>query len=154
MVRESSIKGSFKLAVLIGSCVLALGCATKRQTGGLVGAGAGAAAGAAIAKNDAVGAIVGGLVGGLVGSEIGRRMDLHDQQQLAQTFEHGQTGRTSTWVNPDTGHRYAATPTDTYEIADRPCRKFRLETDLEGPEEETVYGTACRRSDGTWELTS
>jgi surface antigen len=129
-------------------------CGTKQGTGAVVGAGTGAAAGAAIAKNDALGAVVGGLVGGLIGSEVGRRMDQRDQDQLAQTFEYNPTGRTSEWRNPDTGYSYAATPTSTFQDEERPCRRFTLDADVEGSGDERVTGTACRRTDGTWEIVS
>ena len=136
----------FGLAVLLTSSGLA-GCATKQGTGAVLGAGTGAAAGAAIAKNNAIGAVVGGLVGGLIGSEIGRRMDQNDQNRLAQTFETNPTGRSAEWTNPDTGYRYSATPTETYQSENRPCRRFTLDADVEGStNEQTVTGTACRRS--------
>jgi surface antigen len=141
--------------IVLSLCLALSACATRQQTGGLVGAGAGAAAGAAIAKNDTVGAVVGGLVGGLLGSEIGRRMDDNDQRYLANTFETSPTGRTSEWTNPDTGTTYSATPTETYTRADRPCRNFTLEADVDGNAgDETVNGIACRRPDGTWEIVS
>lgn len=53
-------------------------CATKTQTGALVGAGAGAVVGGAIgaaAGNTAVGAILGAAVGGAAGAVIGNYMD-------------------------------------------------------------------------------
>ena len=135
-------------------CASVSACATNEGTGTVLGAGAGAAAGAAIAKDDAVGAVVGGLLGGLVGREIGRYMDQHDQSLLAQTFETSPTGRTSQWTNPDTGYSYAATPTETFQDANRPCRRFTLAADLEGSNDERVTGTACRQSDGTWQIVS
>lgn len=53
-------------------------CATKTQTGALVGAGAGAVVGGAVgaaAGNTAVGAILGAAVGGAAGAVIGNYMD-------------------------------------------------------------------------------
>ena len=129
-------------------------CSTNEGTGTVLGAGAGAAAGAAIAKNDAVGAVVGGILGGLVGREIGQYMDQRDQSLLAQTFETSPTGRTSQWTNPDTGYSYAATPTETFQDANRPCRRFTLAADLEGSNDERVTGTACRQADGRWQIVS
>ena len=135
-------------------CLSLQACATHEGTGTVLGAGAGAAAGAAIAKNDAVGAVVGGLVGGLVGREIGQYMDQRDQSRLAQTFEYNQSGATSQWTNPDTGYSYAATPTNTFQSENRPCRKFTLLADVEGSGNEHVNGTACRQSNGSWQIVS
>jgi outer membrane protein OmpA-like peptidoglycan-associated protein len=58
-------------------------CATKSQTGTLVGAGGGAVVGAVIGKaagNTAVGAVIGAAVGGTAGAIIGHYMD----QQAAE----------------------------------------------------------------------
>jgi outer membrane protein OmpA-like peptidoglycan-associated protein len=55
-----------------------LGCATRTQTGAVIGAGSGAVVGGAIghaAGNTAVGAIVGAAVGGAAGAYIGNYMD-------------------------------------------------------------------------------
>jgi len=71
---------SFLRAVAIVA-VLFLGassCATKTQTGALIGAGTGAAVGGAIgaaAGNTAAGAIIGAAVGGAAGAIIGNYMD-------------------------------------------------------------------------------
>ena len=62
------------LALVIGYA----GCATKGQTGALIGAGGGAVVGAVIGKatgNTAAGAIIGGVVGGAAGAIIGGYMD-------------------------------------------------------------------------------
>jgi outer membrane protein OmpA-like peptidoglycan-associated protein len=67
------------LIALVG----ASGCATKSQTGALVGAGGGAVIGAVIGKaagNTAAGAIIGAGVGGAAGAVIGYYMD----QQAAE----------------------------------------------------------------------
>jgi surface antigen len=68
------------------------------------------------------------------------------------TLENNRTGETSTWENPDTGHRGAITPTDTYrDDAGRPCREFQ-QTVYIGGEPEKAYGTACRQPDGSWKI--
>jgi len=57
---------------------LAAGCATKAQTGAIIGAGAGGAAGAVIGKatgSTVRGAIIGAAVGGTAGAIIGDQMD-------------------------------------------------------------------------------
>lgn len=65
--------------VMIAALLVGLpGCATKTQTGAVVGAGGGAVIGAVIGKaagNTAVGAVIGAAVGGAAGAIIGSYMD-------------------------------------------------------------------------------
>jgi outer membrane protein OmpA-like peptidoglycan-associated protein len=73
------------LVALVGSS----GCATKTQTGALVGAGGGAVVGAVIGKaagNTAAGAIIGAAVGGAAGAIIGSYMD-KQAAEMAQDLE-------------------------------------------------------------------
>ena len=65
------------LAAVIGSIGLA-SCATKTQTGAVVGTAGGAVVGGVIGKvagSTAKGAIIGAVVGGAAGAIIGSRMD-------------------------------------------------------------------------------
>jgi len=65
-------------ALTIGTGVGVAGCATKTQTGAVVGTVGGAAAGAVIGKvagSTAKGAIIGAVVGGAAGAIIGHEMD-------------------------------------------------------------------------------
>ena len=60
------------------SILLLAGCATKSQTGAVIGAGGGAVVGGVIGKvagSTAKGAIIGAVVGGAAGAIIGARMD-------------------------------------------------------------------------------
>ena len=60
------------------SILLLAGCATKSQTGAVIGAGGGAVVGGVIgdvAGSTAKGAIIGAVVGGAAGAIIGARMD-------------------------------------------------------------------------------
>jgi hypothetical protein len=73
------------LALVIGGGLLAVGpvgCATKTQTGALVGGAGGAAVGAAIGSasgNAGKGALIGGAVGLIGGGLIGHGMDKADE---------------------------------------------------------------------------
>jgi len=85
--------------LVIGVSLLALtvsGCATKTQTGGLVGTGVGAAVGAGLGQaigrstsSTLIGAAAGAVVGGLAGTAIGRYMDKQesDMRQALATSE-------------------------------------------------------------------
>jgi len=67
------------ISLLIVSLALG-GCATKGQTGALVGAGVGVGAGALIGGG--TGAVVGGAVGAVAGGLIGASLDENDQENL------------------------------------------------------------------------
>jgi len=75
-----SLAGVLTLPALVW---LAPGCATKAQTGAIIGAGAGGAAGAVIGKatgSTVRGAIIGAAVGGVAGAVIGHQMDKHAEE--------------------------------------------------------------------------
>src|ERR1043166_4800101 len=72
---KRSLAGVLMFAALVP---LAASCATKSQTGAIIGAGAGGAAGAVIGKatgSTVRGAIIGAAVGGSAGAVIGHQMD-------------------------------------------------------------------------------
>jgi len=119
--------------------------------GGLVGSRIGGGTGNKIA----IGAGV--LAGGYLGNKLGKSLDCQDQQYHYDTTQNAletqKTGATSTWVNPDTGHKGEVTPTRTYTSADgTPCRDFTQTIYVDGEYEE-IQGTACRQEDGTWQVT-
>lgn len=77
---KRSLAGVLVLAALVP---LAAGCATKSQTGAIIGAGAGGAAGAVIGKatgSTVRGAIIGAAVGGVAGAVIGHQMDKNAEE--------------------------------------------------------------------------
>ncbi len=120
--------------------------------GGLVGSQIGGGTGNKIA----IGAGV--LAGGFAGNKIGSSMDCRDQQyhgRTAQTaFEHEQSGTTSDWQNPDTGHYGSVTPTRTYQRQNGTyCREFTQSVTIDGQSEQ-AHGTACRQPDTTWKIVS
>ncbi len=145
-------KKNMLLGVSMAACLAVGGCATKQQTGAVVGAGAGALAGNMLTHGSAGGTIIGGLLGALVGSEVGRHMDEKDQRQLAQALETTPTNRPVQWVNPDSGNAYSVTPMRTFtQASGAPCREFRMYGDV-GSRQQEVYGTACRQPDGSWRI--
>ncbi|MES2306645.1 MAG: OmpA family protein [Gemmatimonadota bacterium] len=75
-----------RLAVAV---LLLAGCATKSQTGAVIGAGGGAVVGGAIGKatgSTARGAIIGAVVGGAAGALIGAKMD-RQAKELEQNIK-------------------------------------------------------------------
>lgn len=136
------------LMLIAALLALALGCATKEDTGTAVGGVAGAVLGETLGDSTAT-TLIGAVAGGLLGREIGRRLDDRDRTRIAETLEDQPTGTEQAWTNPDTGEQISVTPTDTFERDGRPCREFQME--VEG-EDDPVTGTACRTASGDWEI--
>ena len=124
-----------------------LGGATGAAAGGLIGHAAG---------GGTAGIIGGVLLGGLLGGAIGNALDQRDKRlamEAAQnSFENSQTGATTEWRNPDSGHSGTITPTRTYQDSGgQYCREYQ-QTITVGGESQQSYGTACRQPDGSWEV--
>jgi len=140
------------LTCLLASTLVLTACnPTKQDIGTLAGAGAGAAVGAQVGGGTGklAAVAIGTLVGGYIGGQIGKTMDDVDRMKMNQALETQPTGQTYEWRNPDNGHKYAVTPTDTYERDSGPCRDYTTEAVIDG-QREVVHGTACRQSDGRW----
>ena len=127
---------------------------TKEQKGAVAGAVVGGVVGSTIGGGTGrTVAIVAGTIGGaLIGGHIGQKMDEADRIKAAQVLETAPTGQSSTWKNPDNGNQYSVTPTRTYEADAAPCRDYTVNATVDG-KPETVKGSACRQSDGTWKTT-
>jgi surface antigen len=144
-----------KLLILVLLSSFLISCANtgmnKGQTGAVGGAAAGALIGQAIG-HDTTSTLIGAAAGGLLGYIVGNEMDKADQQRLAHTYEATPSGQTSSWVNPDTGNRYAVTPQPAYTAANnRVCREAEIIAVIDGKQEKT-YTTACRDANGDWVL--
>ena len=149
-------KTSKYLTVIILFSSLLFGCATtKEESGALTGALAGAAIGSAIGdgRGQLLAIWLGAVIGTQVGATIGKYMDDQDRHNLASTLETQRTSSGSSWINPDTGYRYTATPVKTYEdpTGPGPCREFTVDASIGGKTEQ-IYGTACRQADGSWKV--
>ncbi len=141
--------------------VLALGlggCAqepTKQDVGMVIGGVLGGLLGSQVGGGHGrTAAIIGGtLAGAAIGGAVGKSMDEVDRMKTAATLENVRTGVSSTWKNPDTGNKYTVTPIKTYETSAGPCREYTVDAVVAGKPEK-VYGTACRRADGSWKIKS
>jgi len=147
------------LAILLAAVMLA-GCSqvSKEEIGGLVGAGLGGLAGSMIGDGGGqlVAVAVGTMLGAVMGSEVGKSLDKADRLALAQAqheaLEYGQTGSTTTWQNPDSGHSGEIVPQRAFRQPDGVfCREFQ-QVIVVGGEMEAAFGTACRQPDGAWKL--
>jgi len=136
------------IAVLLGaSLISATGCATKRDTGTVVGGAGGGALGYAIGGGP--GLVIGALAGGLLGHTIGNEMDEEDRRRVALAIEED---RAEEWRNSN-GNSYRVQPGETRVHDGRQCREFRVIADVDG-EAEDVTGLACKTPDGRWEAVS
>jgi len=139
---------SLILIMILGCSVAATGCATKAGTGTAVGAGAGGVIGYALGGT--TGLLIGGIAGGALGYATGKSMDNEDRRRAAYALE---TNREMEWRNESTGRDYRVVPTGTSYRNGRECRNFEMLAHVDG-RPDTVTGTACRRSDGSWESMS
>lgn len=125
------------------------GVATGAVVGGLIGNEFGSGTG-----NDVMTGL-GVIVGAMVGSGIGESLDRIDRQYMAEAnrtaLENSQTNASVDWVNPDTGNSGSVTPTRTYESSRGVCREFTNTVSI-GGQSQQAYGTACRQSDGSWQV--
>jgi surface antigen len=135
---------------------IGIGRCNRELLGGLLGAAGGGLAGAQIGdgRGQLAAVAAGTVLGYLLGSNIGRSMDQVDAACVARALEHADDGQDIVWDNPTQAARYEVTPTRTYQRGDgRYCREYTSSAIVNG-REQTVYGTACRQPDGSWELQS
>lgn len=150
---------TFTAIALIASLGACADTSHQKQTAGtVVGGVLGGVLGSNVGqgKGKTAGTIAGVLIGALIGSEIGKSMDETDHMMAERTaqksLENSPTGTTSTWSNPDSGHRGTITPTNTYRNAsNQDCRDYETTVYIDG-QRETATGVACRQPDGTWAL--
>lgn len=144
----STLSKALMLTVAIAAVT---GCATQEDTGRLIGGAVGAAAGTQVGGGSGrtIATIGGAIIGAAIGGAIGNRMDDSDQQRTNQILEDSRSNESTRWVNPDTGYSYDMQPTSVYQSASGPCRDYTMRAVIDG-RNETINGTACRQSDGTW----
>lgn len=116
--------------------------------GGLIGSQIGDGSGQVAAT------IAGVAAGFLLGGAVGQGMDQTDQACAGRVLEVAPADETIRWQNPDTGVFYGVTPGQPVERAEGVfCRPFSANAVVEG-RTQVMSGTACRRTDGTWEVVS
>lgn len=130
----------------------ALGSGIGAGLGAVVGSQVGSGVGRVVATS--AGAAMGGYFGGKAFrklAEADRRMAYQAQYRA---LEHGRSGETVPWRNPDSGNAGRVTAYPAFENdTNAPCRKFTHVVDLMGSGEVTeAKGVACRNADGSWRL--
>lgn len=148
--RKTLLTGLLSLSCLLGACQ-----PTQQETGRVIGAIAGGVLGNQVGKGSGkvAATIAGSILGGYIGGKIGREMDENDRYRANQALEQAPTDRTTSWHNPDSDIDYAVTPTRTYYRDSRPCREYTTEAWIDG-KKQTVFGTACRNEDGSWQVSN
>lgn len=139
-------------SLILGGCA---GPVPQEQTGMVLGGALGGALGAQVGGGHGrtAATIAGTIAGAAIGGAVGRSMDSTDRMKVSNTLENSRTGTASQWRNPDSGNRYAVTPTRTYESHGTPCREYTVDGNI-GGKKEKVTGTACRQADGSWRSVS
>jgi len=135
---------------------IGIGRCNRELIGGLLGAAGGGLAGSQIGdgRGQLAAVAAGTVLGFLLGSNIGRSMDETDAACVTRALEHAEDGQDIVWDNSARDVRYEVTPTRTYQRGDgRYCREYTSSAIVNG-REQTVYGSACRQPDGSWELQS
>ena len=148
--------------MLTASITLGLGgCAdmSKQDVGVITGAAAGGLLGSQFGGGSGkiLATVAGVVAGGFIGGAIGHSMDKTDYLYMNRALEQNPTGRAYAWNNPDNGNSYVVTPRDTYiqPNSGQPCRDYAMKAQIAGKRKpQTIYGRACRMSDGTWQAAS
>lgn len=157
-----SMSNRLKISVLVLSTAMLLGgcqsAGEKETVGTAVGAVAGGVIGAQFGHGAGrvVGGAVGALIGGLIGNVIGTSMDDADRQEANHAFVKATrvpVGETVYWNNSHTGHWGSYRPVrDGESKQGYYCREFVTTVYVHGRTDK-LYGTACRKPDGSWHAT-
>lgn len=124
--------------------------------GAIIGGGTGAVLGSTIGKGSGRDAamIGGAILGMLSGYSIGQNLDQGDQACTGYALQRVPDGQSVRWQNPDSGRSYDIVPTNSWQNAQgRYCREYSGTADIGGKLQKT-FGTACRQSDGSWQIVS
>lgn len=153
--KDTHMRTTLLLSLLLSLLMSLSSCANGPNKAGM-GAAGGAATGAIIGQaigHNTEATLIGAVAGGLLGYIIGNEMDKYDREQLNHVYERGVSGQSSAWRNPDNGNTYQVTPQPAFSNPsdNRPCRKAEIQSVIDG-KRETVYTTACRDSNGHWQL--
>ena len=125
------------------------------QTGALGGAATGGVIAAIAGANPAwiAGAtILGAVTGGLLGDYLSKRDKEQHAQSSYQAFESKQAGGTTAWNNPETGNNGTTKIDSVYRTSGGKLCKDFTQTINAGGKSETMHGTSCQESDGTWKV--
>ncbi len=124
------------------------------RTGAVVGGVIGGVLGSNIGKGDGktLATIAGTIVGSYVGESVGAQMDAADSRCAGEPFEVAHDNQSVNWKNPDTNANYRVTPVSSYNSqSGQMCRDYTSEVIIDG-RRQTSTGSACKNSDGEWQI--
>jgi surface antigen len=152
-MQSKSVVAIAALGLLLAGCAADAG---PKETGGaVVGGVAGGLLGNTIGhgKGRAAATILGAALGAVVGGAVGRNLDDNDRERAYYAAQRSfESGRETSWNNPDSGHRGRFRPRRSYRDDDeRMCRDFEHTIWVDG-EPELIEGTACEMRDGSWRV--
>ena len=73
------------------------------------------------------------------------------RENARATLDEAADGKTSSWENPDTGHKGAVSVLSTYEEGGRRCRKAKFTNEARGMTGIQTH-RLCKVEDGTWKI--
>lgn len=144
--------------VIILCSVSLVGCSNmnKEDVGMLTGGVAGGLLGSTVGGgNGRLLAIAAGtLAGAYIGGQVGKSMDETDRLKMMYALENNNIGQPAYWHNNHSGANYEVVPTRNVTIeGNEYCREYRTVANIGGKKQQ-VYGTACRKPDGSWQAVS
>jgi surface antigen len=93
------------------------------------------------------------LSGGLIGQKLGQSLSASDRQPALEAeykaLEATKAGQAVAWANPSTGHGGSVIAAQPYRVGSQNCRQYTHTFSMGSPAQ-SVRGTACRNSDGSW----
>lgn len=97
----------------------------------------------------------GAVAGGFVGDRLYKRhaKSEYEKQAAQQALNNGASGQKITWTDPRTQESGYFVALNTQRMSDgRVCRDFRRGLTVGGDEVDQTTGTACRKSNGEWDV--
>lgn len=95
-------------------------------------------------------ALTGKTIDAPITGHFASRMDSLDRSKLSHALD-SSVGKTSHWVNANTGTSYTVTPVRKVTINGNPfCRSYTATAEKGGQTQE-INGTACITQDGSWQ---
>ncbi|MGH8614470.1 MAG: RT0821/Lpp0805 family surface protein [Gammaproteobacteria bacterium] len=127
-------------------------CTPKKVTGAEAGAALGSALGATMGGGNALATVAGTLAGAMLGSKADTSLTTSaDDDCFRQVLERAPDQEQVAWDNHSSSTHYELTPVRSYRRSGQTCRELASTIERRGEVRE-VYRTACRQSDGRWQL--
>lgn len=127
-------------------------CTPKKVTGVEAGAALGSALGAKMGSGNALATVAGTIAGAMLGSKADASLTTSaDEDCFRQVLERAPDQEQVAWDNDSSSTHYELTPVRSYRRPGQTCRELVTAIERNGAVRE-VYQTACRHSDGRWQL--